>query len=163
MIQNSNTTVLNDEAMRMWDFVRSETYEVLASLTDDQLQFSPEGEAWQSLYYQFGCIARTQFIFAKGLETGKIEPTYFSDMSFPGKYSAQMRHTLEELLHAADVSWKTAFGKHDSVHWPEGAVSRDGHIYRLIAHERLHHGQIISYFTLAGLELPQRFKDNWAL
>lgn len=29
--------------------------------------------------------------------------------------------------------------------------------------ERLHHGQFISYFTLAGFELPKGFKSNWDL
>lgn len=33
----------------------------------------------------------------------------------------------------------------------------------LSEHERLHHGQFISYFTLAGFELPKAFKSNWAL
>ena len=44
-------------------------------------------------------------------------------------------------------------------------ASRDTifHIALLQEHERLHHGQFIAYFTLAGIALPVSFRADWGL
>lgn len=153
-----------DEFLRDWCFARSETLELLHSLDDEQLAFKPKGSTWQSLAYQFVCIARTQLVFAKALAAGNMDYMLFRDPSLPDKQSFQTKPELLKLLDSSNIIWLNALKNGPSnVQWPEREASKVGHGYRLIAHERLHHGQLISYFTLAGFALPPQFKQNWAL
>lgn len=151
------------EALDAWAFARSETEELLHCLADDQLGFTPEGDKWQPLYYQFACMIRTQLVYAKALREGKMNFAYFDDNSLPDKHALL---TKQDLLRAMDVAaqeWKAAIATGNSVDWQGKSVSTGGHVYRLVSHERLHHGQLISYFTMAGYDLPPIFKQNWAL
>ncbi|HSX30688.1 MAG TPA: DinB family protein [Candidatus Saccharimonadales bacterium] len=152
-----------DEAIDAWIFARSETRELLKTLDDQQLLFTPQGDKWQPLYYQFACMVRTQLVYAKALQMGVMDNSYFDNPSFHDKHDLKTRMALETALDAAVPIWKDAIATGNSVNWYGKQVSTAGHIYHLISHERLHHGQLISYFTLAGYELPQAFKQNWAL
>lgn len=152
-----------EEALRDWKFTRSETLELLRALDDKQLSFRPEGEKWQALAYQFACIGRTQMIYTRALESEVMDFAYFADSSFPNKLELKKRTPLEELLQRSNGEWLTALATSRRVKWPEHTLSVPAHVYRLISHERLHHGQLISYFTIAGFELPPRFKANWSL
>lgn len=151
------------EAIDAWIFARGETRELLGSLTDEQLLFKPEGDKWQPLYYQFACMVRTQLVYAKALQAGVMDFGYFADASLPAKHSLKTQEALSAAMDAAVDIWKTAIATGNSVDWEGQTASTAGHIYRLISHERLHHGQLISYFTLAGYDLPPKFKGNWAL
>jgi len=142
-----------DVFIKRWQFTRSETIEILQSLTDEQLQFKPDGEKWQPIFHQFGCIARTQLIYAKAAE---------SDM--PDKDTKQAQGEILKLLNESNEAWLAALSKNENgVKWPDQLKPIEIHIMSLAEHERLHHGQLISYFTLAGFELPSDFKRNWAL
>lgn len=152
-----------DEAINAWIFTRGETRELLGALSDEQFQFRPEGEKWQPLYYQFGCIIRTQYIYAKALETGVMDFAYFADASFPDKHASRTKAELARAFEAASRHWEEVLADAKFVDWQGQTISSAGHVYRLIAHERLHHGQLISYFTMANIELPPNFKQNWAL
>jgi hypothetical protein len=154
---------MNDFINR-WQFTRSETIEILQSLTDEQLQFKPEGKKWQSIFHQFGCIARTQLIYAKAAESGQMDFSLFSSPDMPDKDTMQTQDEILKLLSESNNSWLAAVSKNsDGVQWPDGSKPIEIHIMSLAEHERLHHGQLISYFTLAEFELPPNFKRNWAL
>ena len=152
-----------EEAINAWIFTRTETKELLAALDDEQLSFKPEGDKWQPMYYQFACMIRTQHIYTKALNTGIMDFAYFSDDSFPKKHSLNTKDKLTSAFNATVPLWKDAIATGHDVIWHDEKTSTAGHIYRLIAHERLHHGQLIGYFTLAGISLPHNFKQNWAL
>lgn len=151
------------EAISAWIFTRQETAELLNCLSDERLLFKPDGEKWQPLYYQFSCMIRTQYVYAKALHTGLMDFAYFGDSTLPTKHDSRTKAALQDEFSRVKTEWQNAIETGKSVDWPDGKTSVDGHIYKLIAHERLHHGQIISYFTLAGIELPPVFKANWAL
>ena len=151
------------EAIEYWIFTRSETRELLNSLTDEQLLFTPEGPKWQPLYYQFTCMLRVQLVYAKALRTGTMDFAYFVDEALPGKHVLKTRQELNTAFDNAMEIWKSSIATGDGVRWLDQEISAAGHISRLVGHERLHHGQIISYFTLAGYELPTNFKQTWAL
>lgn len=151
------------EAIEYWLFTRSETQELLHSLTDEQLLFTPEGPKWQPLYYQFTCMVRVQLAYAKALRTGGMDFAYFADKSLPGKRSLKSRQQLDTAFNRAKGIWQSAITTIGSVKWYDQNVSVAGHIYRLVSHERMHQGQLISYFTLAGYKLPPNFKQIWAL
>lgn len=156
----------NQEILREWKLVRAETDELLESLSDKKLAYRPEGEKWQTLGYQFACIGRTQLVYARALQKGVLEFADFNDKSLPNKQDILTKHQLQELLTWANNEWLAVIEEGlAKVRWPgRGPVlSKVSHVYRLISHERLHQGQLISYFTLGGFELPHYFKQHWTL
>ncbi len=153
-----------DEIIDRWRFVRSETLELLDVLNDEQLLLKPEGDTWQPMYYQFACIARTQLVYAKAAESGVMDFGLFASPLMPNKHDYQTKEQLIELLNMSEDDWKEAVDKNTVVvKWPDAHKSIEVHVMSLAEHERLHHGQLISYFTLLGIELPRSFKRNWAL
>jgi hypothetical protein len=155
--------------VRQWNFVRSETLEILISLSDEQLLFQPTGtDKWQPLYYQFTCIARTQMVYAKAIKEGKMSFNWFESDEFPDKHEIKTKQGLKDLLNKADTMWSAAIVERRrdedfQIAWPGFKQSLPNHIVSLISHERIHHGELISYLTLGGFVLPKNFKQNWAL
>lgn len=161
--QNLLTSFING-----WNSTRSETIEILLSLTDEQLQFKPKGDKWQPLYWEFGCIGRSQIVYTKAVETGKMDFSLFHSSLIPKKTDYQTRESILQFLKDMDLNWIKAIknktkDENFKVIWPDVQMPLIKHISSLVEHERLHHGQFISYFTLAGFELPKGFKSNWAL
>lgn len=152
-----------NEATEYWIYTRSETRELLRNLTDEQLLFKPEGPKWQPLHHQFTCMIRVQLAYAKALRTGEMDFAYFREESLPGRHSLKTREQLDAAFDNIREVWKAAIATGKDVRWLDQDVSAAGHIYRLVAHERLHHGQIISYCTMAGYDLPASFKESWSL
>lgn len=154
--------------VRSWNVVRTETLEILNSLDDKSLQFKPQGERWQPIYYQFGCLLRTQQVYAKAIMEGKMDFSWFHDKTLFAKTNFQTRLQLLKALEDVDREWIRCIRQKREqddfvVRWPGVKMALPNHITALISHERLHHGQLISYFTLANKDLPKGFKMNWAL
>lgn len=154
--------------VRTWNFARLETLEILKSLDDFKLKFTPAGADWQPIYYQFGCMGRTQMIYTEAIKSGKMDFSLFSSESLPKKNDFQTVKELKNFLEKADREWIEAIrskrrDENFIIVWPGFKQPLPVHITNLISHERLHQGQLISYFTLAGFELPEKFKRNWAL
>lgn len=155
--------------VRQWNFVRSETLDILDSLDDQKLLYQPTGsDKWQPLYYQFACIARTQMVYAKAIKEGEMDFNWFESDEFPNKHQVKTKSELKELLVKADKMWSAAIvdqrrNEEFQVAWPGFKQSLPNHIVSLISHERIHHGELISYLTLGGFDLPKKFKQNWAL
>jgi hypothetical protein len=138
--------------------------DLLASLTEEQLHFKPSGEKWQPLYYQFGCMARTQLVYADAVLTGRMDFSLFNSDELPSKDGAKNANVLKALLGSSNEVWlNNLVTGEPTVRWPDGNKSLELHIASLAEHERLHHGQLISYFTLANIDLPSGFKNNWSL
>lgn len=153
-----------EDFIKRWQFTRSETIEILKSSADAQLQYRPEGEKWQPIFHQFGCMARTQLIYAKAAESGEMDFSLFGSPDMPGKDTKQTQAEILTFLNESNDAWLEALAKNaGGVKWPDGTKPLEIHIASLAEHERLHHGQLIAYFTLAGFSLPQGFKRNWAL
>lgn len=154
--------------VRSWNFTRSETLELLQALTDKQLLYKPKGVKWQSLAYQFGCIGRTQMIYTRAIEQGIMDFSWFADKTIPSKNDFVTGSTIKTYLEEADNKWSEAVREKRReedflINWPGFNRPLTNHIAALMTHERMHHGQIISYYTLADIELPLKFKTNWAL
>ncbi len=152
------------DVIDIWVFARTELIELLNSLSDEQLQFKPEGERWQPLYYQFACCLRTQLVFIRSLNEGVMDFAWYGDENLPNKNELSSKTKLleqiemnkEQMVHALESS-------QDLIEWPDSTMTKNAHISALTAHERMHIGQIISYFELANFELPKTFKENWSL
>ena len=94
-----------DEFLKRWQFVRSESLEILHSLNDEQLLFKPEGDKWQPLYYQFACMGRTQLVYAKASKTGKMNFADFGSTDLPNKHEFQTAEKLDDFLKNCDKEW----------------------------------------------------------
>ncbi len=154
--------------VRSWNFTRSETLEILHSLDDKKLQFKPEGNTWQPLFWEFGCIGRTQMVYSNAILTGKMDFSFFDSDKLPTKTTNQTVKDIEKFLEKTNTEWLELIrskrrDEDFKVKWPGNNMPLTVHIASLANHERLHHGQFISYFTLAGFDLPKNFKTNWAL
>lgn len=155
--------------VRIWNFTRAETLEILEKIDDKQLLFIPKGSPkWQPLFWEFNCLGRTQLVYARAIREGRMDFKWFEGSELPDKNEFKTRNEIQEFLLNSDKLWRAEITKvrRDEdfiVAWPGFNMNVMNHINGLVAHERLHHGQLIAYFTLAGLELPDKFKRNWAL
>lgn len=162
--------------VRQWNFTRSETLEILESLTDEQLNFKPKEmpttllkeREWQTLGYQFGCILRTQLVYTRAIREVKMDYSWFHDPQLMDKNQFKKVKDLQLALEKANQDWLEAIrtkrrDEEFKISWPGFKTFIPNHITALIAHERIHHGQLITYLTLAGIEFPKNFKANWAL
>ena len=155
---------LMEAYIKRWKFVRSETLNLLKIPSDDQLAYKPQGDTWQTIYHQFGCIARTQIVYTAAVANDKMDFSVFESSALPSKDAHQTVKELLNHLNACEEDWLSNLTQNtNGVVWPDELKPLGLHIMALAEHERMHHGQLISYFTLAGLELPESFKKNWAL
>jgi len=152
--------------LSQWRFCRSETLEILNSLDDDQLKFCPEGDKWKPLFKQFVCMVSTQITYARSIEEGRIDFGWFRDETAKLE-NISTKEDLLKALEKVDKRWvkviKSIEDEDYQIKWPGFSLNLFNTITTLISHERLHDGQIISYFTMAGFDLPEKFKENWAL
>jgi hypothetical protein len=153
---------------RNWDFTRSETIEILGSINDKQLQFKPDGDKWQPLFWEFGCLIRSQLIYTDAIVKGEMDFSLFKSTNIPSKEAYKTKDAILTALENADKEWVGAIRSHENdedyqIAWPGFKRPFVNHISKLAEHERIHHGQFISYFTLAGFDLPPKFSTNWGL
>ena len=154
--------------VRSWNFTRGETMEILNSLTEKKLQFKTKGERFQTLAFQFACMGRTQLVYARAIKSGWMDFSLFSSEEMPKKENFTTKEELLKLLDKADKEWIEAIRKRReqadfSIKWPGVNKNILQHIMSLAEHERLHHGQRVTYFSMAGFEMHENFKRNWAL
>ncbi|MBI2600551.1 hypothetical protein HYW42_01245 [Candidatus Daviesbacteria bacterium] len=113
-------------------------------------------------------MAQTQMVYAKAIEQGKMDYSWFRNEEFIDRSQLKTIKELMDYLMKANKKWVDVIRKRREdedfkIKWPGANLNLPNHITALISHERLHHGQIISYSTLAGFILPKGFKSNWAL
>lgn len=157
---------IEQKFIKRWRFTRGETLEILENLTDEQLRFKPQGEQWQPMAYQFACCVRTQLVYAKAVRESKMDFSWFGSEEFPSKDALTTKDEIRDLLHKADQAWLDALestAADAKIAWPDFSAPLVLHISNLLEHERMHLGQLISYHTMAGYELPPNFTRNWAL
>lgn len=157
--------MIDAEWHRNWRLVRDETMSLMDMVNDKKLAYIPEGNKnWQPLSYQFACIGRTQLVYAWALAKGRMEVSDFTAKGLPDIKQPLTKAVILELLEWSESEWQKALiGGFEHVQMGKEQLSVTSYVARLIGHERLHHGQIISYFTLAGMRFPTDFKRNWAL
>ena len=163
-----NDRELVDAFLQGWQSTRGETRAIVECLTDEQFQIRPPGAAWKPLYWQFGCIGRTQQVYTRALVTGRLDFAFFASPTIPAHDTFVTGGEIARFLDESEQEWIEAIRRRRqderyTVQWPEKDVPLVWHIAALQEHERLHHGQFIAYFTLAGLELPEPFRANWGL
>src|SRR5579872_1290104 len=109
--------------VRSWNFVRSETLEILNSLDDEKLRYKPDGDPWQPLYWEFGCIGRTQLVYTEAIQTGKMDFSLFHGDILPSKDQNRTKQDIVKFLDDCDKKWTDAIRERRmdeafSVSWP---------------------------------------------
>lgn len=160
-----NNKIIKDN-LGAWSYTLSHRYELLGGLKDKDLEFTPtQSKKFKDLQYQFACIGLTQLSYAKMLREGRFSSKYFSIFETELTKLRNKRELMAKLKEI-DKEFKKEILKYsdkDTFLWEDIKIP----VWRIITflqeHERLHHGQLISYFTLAGLKFPSQFKKDWNL
>ena len=149
-----------------WQWTISHRYELLSALSDKDLSWKPPYKAtFQDFQYQFACIASTQKAYTSMLAKRKFNNSFF------GQYSEDFRkiYTVKGLIQTLRkldkefVLQMRSLNDDDLFDWGDFQAPVYSVIITLQEHERLHHGQLISYFTLREIPFPQQFKRDWHL
>ncbi len=143
-----------------WTFTRSLSLDLLRSLGDDQLDWSP-GPGVGTFAKQFRHIGRVQENYMAALDTGVIQfstanTSYGggSDIDALCNYLAQLDNRLRARLETIDDGM--------TIDWFGEQVSLWEHLARMDSHETLHHGQWIVYCQLLGKPFPPSW-SVWGL
>lgn len=154
----SNAAIMAERAnsfQQSWNFTRSLSLDLLDSLDDESLLFSPGanlGDFWK----QFRHLGRVQENYVDALRTQKLVfgPQgchYSGDVSKASlvTYLQTLDHQLQHELH--NLNWE------DRIDWFGEQVDVFEHLSRMVGHENLHHGQFIVYMRL----LDRKFPHSW--
>jgi uncharacterized damage-inducible protein DinB len=140
-----------------WKFARGLTLDLLDSLTDAELAEAP-GPDVGPFWKQFRHVGRLQECYQEALNSKKIRFDY-KNKRYRGGCSknalrAYLRALDRELVQAVErVDWNAP------IEWKEDEMaSVFQHLMRMLAHEILHHGQLIVYARLMGKQLPPGWK-----
>ncbi|MGD9680002.1 MAG: DinB family protein [Candidatus Obscuribacterales bacterium] len=152
-------------AFSEWRFVRGLTMELLADLSEADLEYA-ELPSMGPFWKQFRHMARVQEDYIDAIETSKIAFTTDgksysggADVSLLAGYLKAQDRRLE--LIEAKVA-ETGSPDEFVVDWFGQEESLHVHLLRLVAHETLHHGQIIVYMKARQKDFPPGW-EAWGL
>lgn len=139
-----------------WKFDRSRTIDLLKSLSNQELQWSP-GTGVGELWKQFRHLGRVQENYMEALETGAVK--FHPDGGYSG---AADSGALVQYLQDLDEQLATKLKSLDenvAIDWFGESVPAFEHLLRMLSHETLHHGQFIVYLRL----MNKKFPDSWSI
>lgn len=145
---------------REWSSARKLSLELLSSLNQDDLQFSPGAELGP-FWKQFRHLGRVQECYLQAIQSGAMKFTpegsiYPMDESKEAvrAYLTGLDQQMKELLVTVSPS--------APIEWPGERISVLDHLLRLLSHEMLHQGQWVVYMSLMGKAFPKCW-EIWGL
>jgi DinB superfamily len=140
-----------------WRFARGLTRDLLLSLEEIDLSFSP-GEGIGPLWKQFRHVGRVQENYQRALATGRIEFS-FEGTSYGGGASRKNLLTYLDRLDAELNESLRALGSDPRlIEWPGENVDWFEHLSRMVHHEILHHGMFIFCAKVQGQPMPKSWQ-----
>lgn len=164
--QTSSKNKIIRQMLDGWRYTLSNRYELLESLKDECLDFTPPGNhKLGDLQSQFATIGGTYQAYTKLLKEKRFRSEPFAILESRLTKFRKMK-SLEIELKKIDKEFEMEVLKHtDDEEFDWGKIKTP--IWRAISiaqeMERLCHGQLICYFALAGYKLPPNFKRDWGL
>jgi uncharacterized damage-inducible protein DinB len=143
-----------------WPYDRKLTYDLLDSLDDQELSFSPYhdlGPFWK----QFRHLGRVQENYLNAISAKQIE--FSTDIAgYTGEASSK---SLKQYLKLLDTSLAEKLKQTDPavmISWFDEKIDLYEHLRRILCHEVLHHGQWIVYIKMSGKTFPSSW-STWGL
>ena len=151
-------SALTDALQKDWTFTRQLTVDLLDACSKGDLDFALNSHCGP-LWKQFRHMGRVHENYLSALITGQInfDP---ADGSYAGKASAIYLNGYFEKLEKYHINTFAGLGSGQVVSWFGEDVSPCVHLCRLLAHETLHHGQLILYWRALGHPFPESWA-NW--
>jgi uncharacterized damage-inducible protein DinB len=138
---------------------RAMTAELLATLDDDSLAFTP-GPSMGPMWQQFRHLGRVEDNYVAAIATGRIA------FGPPRRRSAGSTATaLAEYLRDVDADLAAAVASAApgaTIDWGGHPVDLPEHAARLVSHELLHQGELVVYVRLLGRPFPRGWRI-WGL
>ena len=147
-----------DALQKDWTFTRQLTVDLLDACSKVDLDFALNSHCGP-LWKQFRHMGRVHENYLSALITGQVnfDP---ADGSYVGKASAINLNGYFEKLEKYHINTFAGLGSGQMVSWFGEDVSPCIHLCRLLAHETLHHGQLILYWRALGHPFPESWA-NW--
>lgn len=152
-------TSLSDILSNQWRELRQLTYDYIDMLEPEQLSLTLPFPESTPIVQQFWCMLGAQESYTKVLIHGTWQGFNSSlrqlDTATPSEVKAKMvaaDQVLLDQIATMDLAESLENGKY-------------GYeiVQRIIAHEGLHHGQLINLMFCHHLPIPQSWQDEWAL
>jgi uncharacterized damage-inducible protein DinB len=152
---------LTEELARHWHMLRGRTYDLLDSLSREDLEKRLPFPSSQSLAYQFWCMLGSQESWVAFLRGGSMEDW---SCSLSGLPRADLTPALfRERFQAADQAYLSALAEADPLApYANGLTPLIVH-QMLVEHEAHHHGQLINFIYALDLAIPASWAQQWAL
>ena len=140
-----------------WHWARGLTVDLLNACSDLDLEFQlteNSGELWK----QFRHIGRVHENYLTSIEVGSAAFDTASGSYSAGNSKADLLSYFET-LQAQHQTTMASVSTDTTIDWFGESVSLELHLTRLLAHETLHHGQLILYWRALGNEFPKSWGD----
>lgn len=145
---------LIQELKNAWRNSNSATAGFLAGVPAEVLHTKPFNPRFTSFAWEFACLTRTRYCYLDGLRTGKVD---FSDregipnkdqlaQESNGQFQERLSQTSNDIL--TEIEKINSSDQVATISW-------------LLQHERVHHGKLMLYLSIAGLPLPESFVKTW--
>ncbi|MEP3275665.1 MAG: DinB family protein [Stappiaceae bacterium] len=143
-----------------WIWTRGLTRDLLGSCFPSDLTFALT-EASGPLWKQFRHIGRVHENYLDALATRHVDFSVKGG-SYDGSAS---KPALLSYFAALEDRHKSCLSKADpvkTIDWMGEPISLDNHLIRLLAHESLHHGQLILYWRALERDFPPSWQ-SWGM
>lgn len=155
---------LMELAWNSWVETREETLIFIESLSVEDMVRKLPRPGLDSFGYHFQELGVIQDAFTTALKTGEMD---YSKMGFeedPYLYSDHDR--LKKFLIEIDNEFKKTIGNVDNpvdtINWglPRNPSAIE-HVFWLMQHETLHHGQLMAFCYIMGVNIPEELNQHW--
>lgn len=154
-----------EEAISGFREARQLSFDLLASLTDEQLVEGLPRPDLDTFGKHFQELGDTQESYALGIESGLMD--FSTIRTFIDISLVTSRRRIREFLAGHDARLAeilSATSPNALVQWPGGEkVSVVEHLGRLTRHEIFHHGQFAAFIYMKKLRFPKSWVDTWVL
>ncbi len=152
------------QAWLSWDETRAESLSFLESLRPDQLRRRMPRPGLNTFGAHFQELGAIQRAFARALDELRMD---FAYMEFTrDDVLANDPQRLKAFLNECNEEFQKAIGRvkdpNAIVEWPlPRKPTALEHVYWLMQHETFHHGQMIAFCYVMGIQIPEALATHW--
>jgi len=149
---------MNDKTIQglknSWRNSNSSTIGFAKSVPTNKWKSKALENRFRSFAWEFACLARTRMCYLKALRTGELIFSHQEDI--PDK-SVLENEGKSEIVNILEKTAREVLKEIECLENEE----KMGLIIWLLQHERVHHGKLMLYNSLANFKLPKTFVKTW--